>query len=172
MKHFLHIILLTLGLSAMVQAQDTSQTRGGGSLSRYLWEADLPGGNYMVALDHICSINIHSYVITGGAIVHEVNIDTNGNALVRFYTIEIVGQNSKLNLGKNVAKRGQEIIGEQSKRVTGLSANTIVEKQYPVTTHAKTIEYRLASKSDLDALYASVKKAWTQSRGNKFTIKP
>lgn len=49
------------------------------------WEANLAGGNYMVALGRISSVSRHRYVLDGTVIVDEVTIDTEGQALARFY---------------------------------------------------------------------------------------
>ena len=47
----------------------------------------------------------------------------------------------------------------------------MVVKKFPDTTHARTIEYRLLSESELGALYGSVRTAWETGRGRKFRIK-
>ena len=49
------------------------------------WEANLAGGNYMVALGRISSVSRHRYVLDWTVIVDEVTIDTEGQALARFY---------------------------------------------------------------------------------------
>jgi len=134
------------------------------------WEASLPGGKYMVALNRISSVSMHSYIINGSFIVHEVVVDTDGNALARFYAIEAVGENAESNIAKNLIDRGKGII-EQGGSRAGVDTNTLVEKKIDITTHAKTIEYRLFGKSDLDQLYNSASKAWKENRGRKFSIR-
>ncbi|TAE78725.1 MAG: hypothetical protein EAZ84_00430 [Verrucomicrobia bacterium] len=42
------------------------------------WQASLPGGHYMVAIDRIASISMHQYVLDAQLLVDEVVIDTNG----------------------------------------------------------------------------------------------
>lgn len=137
---------------------------------RRFWEASLPGGDYTVALDRVASISLHSYVISGGITVFEVNIETNGAALARFYAIEVTGERNESNVAKNLINRGRSLIDQAGKR-GGVDTNTTVQKEYATTTHAKTIEYRVFQKSDLDRLYASIKRAWKENRGRKFTIK-
>jgi hypothetical protein len=44
-------------------------------------------------------------------------------------------------------------------------------KQYPTTTHAKTVEFRISDEGNLNKLYGNIRKAWIKGRGNKFTIK-
>jgi hypothetical protein len=45
----------------------------------------------------------------------------------------------------------------------------MVMKKYPLTTHTKTIEYRLLSEAQLSALYQSAKTAWMTGKGRVFT---
>lgn len=45
----------------------------------------------------------------------------------------------------------------------------MVVKKYPLTTHSKTIEYRLLSEQQLGALYGSAKTAWVTGKGRVFT---
>ena len=135
------------------------------------WEASLPGGNYMVALNRISSVSMHSYLITNTSyIVHEVVIDTDGAALARFYAIELIGENTESNIAKNLIDRGKGIIEQGGKR-GGVDTNTLVEKSNPLTTHAKTIEYRVFGKNDLNQLLNSAQKAWRENRGRKFTVR-
>lgn len=134
------------------------------------WEASLPGGNYMVALNRISSISMHSYILNGSFIIHEVVVDTDGNSLARFYAIEAVGENNESNLAKNLIDRGKQIAETGGSRA-GVDTNTLVEKKIDITTHAKTVEYRLFGKSDLDQLLNSAQKAWRENRGRKFSVR-
>ena len=140
------------------------------SSSIAFWEADLPGGNYMVSLSRISSVSIHSYVVNQTLVVHEVNVVTLGQGLARFYTFEVPGESGGLNALKNVADRGKDLLSRGGARA-GADPNTTVEKEYPTTTHAGTIEYKIFDKADLDQLYSSVKRALRENRGRKFTIR-
>ena len=140
------------------------------SNARAFWEADLPGGNYMVSLTRIASISIHSYLVNQTFMVHEVNIVTRGNGLARFYAFEVPGEGGALNVAKNVVDRGKDLLSRGGGRA-GVDPGTTVEKEYPTTTHAGTIEYKLVDKADLDQLYSSVKRAFRENRGRKFTIR-
>ena len=64
-----------------------------------MWRCNLPGGSYSVALRAIVSVSSHEYLVDGVARVTEVNIDTVGNALARFYYIEPAAPNSPIGLG-------------------------------------------------------------------------
>jgi hypothetical protein len=46
----------------------------------------------------------------------------------------------------------------------------MVHKQYPTTTHSKTIEYRVNDLGTLGALHNSARTAWTSGKGRKFTV--
>ncbi len=156
-------------LGSICHAQDnTKKNTDNTSENRRFWEANVSGGNYMVALDRISSISMHTYVL-GGFLIHEVDIDTNGAALARFYTIDLVGADNKANIAKNLADRAKDIAKRGGNRA-GVDPATTTEKT-PATTHAKTIEYKLATKSDLDQLYNSLKRALREGRGRKFSIK-
>lgn len=138
------------------------------------WQVSLPGGSYMVALDRISSVSLHQYVLDSSVLVTEVTVDTVGQALTRFYYLAPVTDGVS---GSGVAKgitgvveRGRELVERGAGRV-GTNLHEMVVKQYPTTTHAHTIEYRLLDEGNLRALYESVRKAWESGRGRKFAMK-
>lgn len=161
---------LVLGQLSHAQNNDKKDNTDVTTSSKRFWEADLPGGNYMVALDRVSSVSMHSYIIGKSIVVYEVCVQTSGSGLVRFYTFEAVGERTDSNIAKNLIDRGKNII-EQGGSRAGVDTNTTVEKEYPITTHAHTIEYRLFDKGDLDQLYSSLKRSWKENRGRKFTVK-
>ena len=165
------LILLTTcsPLWAQNKNSDKNNTSESVGPSRF-WQVSVAGGNYMVALDRISSISKHTYVTDGAFRVTEVVIDTNGNSLVRFYYIIPVSEDSASSLGSGLTTRAKELLDKAGER-TGANANTMVAKQYPTTTHAKTVEFRISHEEDLDKLYNNVRKAWIKGKGNKFTIK-
>lgn len=132
------------------------------------WQAELAGGDYMVALDEIASISKHSYVLDGALIVDEVTIDTTGQALARFYFIKPVSSKGAAAPVTEAAERVGGLFENATRTQTGGIQNMVVKK-YPTTTHAKTIEYRLLSGAQLDGLYQSAKKAWEDGKGRIFT---
>ncbi|MEO5712004.1 MAG: hypothetical protein ABIT37_00810 [Luteolibacter sp.] len=131
------------------------------------WQATLAGGHYMVALDRIVSVSRHKYVLDGAVIVDEVNVDTTGQALVRFYFISPITDEMKSNAITELADRGKELIDKAAAH-GGTEIKNMVVKKYPETTHAKIVEYRLLSESDLTSLYKSVSNAWETGKGRKF----
>ena len=168
MKKFyisLAAVLLMLPTSLVAQETEAEESTG----SRRFWQASLPGGSYVVALTTISSVSKHTYVIDGSLKVVEVIVDTTGNSLARFYYIVPVAEDSGSNITGNITARGKEILDKAGSR-TGANANNLVAKQYPTTTHAKTVEFRISSEADLDSLLASVRRSWMNGNGKKFTI--
>lgn len=134
------------------------------------WELSLPEGNhFMVALDRIASISKSSYILDGGLIVTEINIDTNGSALCRIYQLTPAAESTALDGAKVLTERAREGLNRASD-VTGSNLADMVQKNYPTTTHAKTIEYRVREKETLNSLYQSLTTAWSANKGRRFTI--
>jgi hypothetical protein len=163
------LILLSSSSSLLAQDKKNNDTSESVGPTRF-WQVSVAGGDYMVALDRISSISKHTYVIDGGLRVTEVVIDTNGNSLVRFYYIIPVSEDSGSTVGAGLTSRAQELLNKAGER-TGVNGNTVVAKQYPTTTHAKTVEFRISDEGNLNKLYGNIRKAWIKGRGNKFTIK-
>lgn len=132
------------------------------------WEATLPEGEFVVALDRIVSVSRHKYALDGLVIVDEVTVDTNGQALARFYFISPISLPDSA--GAALTNRGTEILGELGAR-SGTNIANMVVKKYPDTTHSKSIEYRLQSAEQLDQLFTSAKTAWQRGRGRSFSVR-
>lgn len=137
-----------------------------------LWRCKLPGGAYEVAVRSIVSVSSHEYLVDGIARVTEVNIDTTGSVLVRFYYLEpavptptvIPGAQS----GAALIEKAEQQVSAASEKV-GLDAWKKVVKNYPTTTHARTVEYRLSSKEQLGQLFQSVQTSFRNGRPGAFT---
>lgn len=138
------------------------------------WQASVGGGHYMVALDRISAISRHKYVLNGNLLVDEVTVDALGQSLVRFYHIspltDALGASATANAAARVVERGRELV-EKAAETVGTGAHNMVVKNYPDTTHARTIEYRVLSETELGALYNSVRTAWETGKGRRFGIK-
>jgi hypothetical protein len=133
-----------------------------------MWRCNLPGGSYSVALRAIVSVSSHEYLVDGAVRVTEVNIDTVGNALARFYYIEPTTPNSPVTgLGAATIDKAQQLLQEGAAR-TGQDVWQKVVKNYPTTTHAHTIEYRVADKDTLTRLYTSAESALRLNRNSVF----
>lgn len=138
------------------------------------WQASLPGGHYMVALDRISAISRHKYVLDGTLIVDEVTVDAMGQALARFYFIKPItdegGGTGTAAAAARAVDRGRELL-DRGAQVAGTNIHEMVVKKFPETTHARTIEYRLMSEEQLGALHNSVRTAWDTGKGRRFAIK-
>ena len=132
------------------------------------WEANLAGGNYLVALGRISSVSRHRYVLDGAVIVNEVTVDTTGQALARFYFITPITTSGPGAAAAEAAERAMALVDGAARRV-GTDIQDMVVKKYPLTTHSKSIEYRLLSEQQLNTLYQSVKTAWVTGKGRIFT---
>jgi len=173
---FVAIPLLLMALSLPSAAQEPDPA-GAGKKSiedvdgpNRFWQATLPGGHYMVALDRISSISRHQYVLDGALIVDEVTVDSVGQALARFYFISPVSAGTSGNSVAGIVERGTELLDQAAARA-GTDVHNMVVKKYPDTTHARTVEYRLLSKEQLTSLYQSLQTAWQGGKGRRFTAR-
>ncbi|TAG11259.1 MAG: hypothetical protein EAZ42_00880 [Verrucomicrobia bacterium] len=132
------------------------------------WQVKLPGGSFRVLLSKIVSVSRHKYLLDGMVTVDEVTIDTDGQALARFYHLTPIGEDSSLNTAAQLAQRARELAQQATNRAD-LSKSTQVIKKYPETTHAKSIEYMIDSKQELTRIFESVDKAWTEARGRRYS---
>ena len=142
------------------QNQNQNDQRG----RRGFWEANLTGGNYVVALSRITSVSRHRYVLDGAIIVDEVTIDTEGQSLARFYFLSPATTAGPVSSTAALAERAVEIANNAAKE-KGSTLQDMVVKKYPDTTHARTVEYRVNSEAQLAALYQSAKTAWQTGDG-------
>ena len=138
------------------------------------WQANVGGGQFMVALSRITSVSRHRYILDGTLLVDEVIVDTQGQALARFYYItpvtdEMRGSGIGAAAGR-LADRSKQLV-ERAGQVGGTRVHDMVQKKFPHTTHAKQIEYRVMSSAALGQLYGSARTAWRTGRGRVFTLK-
>jgi hypothetical protein len=159
-----------MGYSQTADPNDPTQNQNSANNQRGkrgYWEANLAGGNYVVSLSRITSVSRHKYVLDGAVIVDEVTVDTEGQSLARFYFISPVTTAGPDSGAANLAARALEIANKAASE-HGSSAQDMVQKKYPLTTHSKSIEYRLLTEAQLGALYQSVKTAWQTGEGRAF----
>jgi len=185
---FLAGLLLAPPLAAQGQTPaDGGQSRGGNNAEqsngsdeesnteeddgpRRFWQASLPGGHYMVAIDRIASISMHQYVLDANLLVDEVVVDTNGRGLARFYYVTSVAEDSGSPTAGRVVAKGRELLERAGQRA-GTNVHELAQKNYPTTSHAGMIEYRLLDRRDLEELYKSLKNAWETGRGRRLTVR-
>jgi hypothetical protein len=144
------------------------------------WDCSLPGGNFTVALGHIHAVSIHQYVVstptpTASPVplptrVHEANLAMNGGMQVRFYFVESATEASALNVTKTALERANQLANEAASRTGTMKVWQMVQKDYPVATHANSVEFRVNSLADLTRLYGSLKRSWITGKGAQFSI--
>jgi hypothetical protein len=177
MKTALIAIALPVILTTSSFAQGTGQSgapsgpvASSDPIPTKFWKASLPGGDYMVALSNISSIARHTYVVDGAARVYEVTVADRSSAIARFYFIEAVTDTSPLNVGQVILDRAKSASKEASRRAGADDVWSQVQKNYPHSTHAKTMEFRFTVKSNIDSLYSSVARAWERGKGERFKV--
>ena len=164
----------SLALSMPAFGQDDNGTTSNGNtqseagIAGY-WEVILPGGKFMTPLNMVTSISQHSYVVDGMARVYEVTVDTAGSVVARFYYLEAVVENgTPLGIGQSAVDRVKELTQKATERTdTDELVWQSVVKNYPTTTHAKTTEFRLSRKENLDQIYTHIHKAWAEKENRK-----
>lgn len=140
---------------------------------RTFWKAELPGGNFVVAHAAIREVSTQQYIVDGAAKVTEVNIDTGGEFKPRFYYLEPLANDaaSALPAGQEVNDQVQNQLKSAASAVNpGDPVWMKVVKNYPATTHAGTIEFRLETLEQLQDLYRSVESSWVNAKSETFTL--
>ena len=164
-------LLLALALFplALFAQAPTPPTTSATTSNIMLFRAKLPGGTYEVAVRSIVAVTSHEYLVDGIARVTEVNIDTNGSLLVRFYFLEPTVPNSPSGLGQATIDKAQELL-KQAAEKTGQDVWKKVVKNYPTTTHARTVEYRVVEKEHLNKIYEAAEEAFRLQKNKSVTI--
>ena len=169
------LLLATTGLRAqeatpmtirnVVQGEVSEMPR---DITKEVWVAEMPAGKYVVRLTAITSVSMHEYLVDGTARIFEVNIGTKGSELVRFYYIEPNTPSAPNGIGQSGIDKVKEKLAEGSERLGADQFWQKVVKNYPTTTHAHTVEYRVGFKETLVKLYESVEGAWLKGEGKTF----
>lgn len=169
MRRFLLSLALLAALHVHGQAPRATPAPTGNNTSFPMWRCTLPGGSYSVALRSVVSVSTHEYLVDGVARVTEVNIDTTGSILARFYYIEPATPNSPVGIGTATLDKAQQLLTEAADR-TGQDAWKKVIKNYPTTTHARTVEYRLTEKDQVNKIFASAEEAFRLNKNTMFKM--
>jgi hypothetical protein len=188
MKRFSSVLapalLCALALSGSLVAQQRNQNRPqnnqGGQprpQSFPLWKAELPGGTYIVARNAINAVSSQEYVLDGVARVTEVNISTAGGIFQpRFYYLEMIATGA---MSSSVPGASAAAVADRVQTTAQSAADEAVPpdqqpwakvvKNYPTTTHAGTIEFRMNTKEELQALFNSVERVWLTGKSEVYT---
>lgn len=130
------------------------------------WEANIRGNHYIINSSRITSIGKQEYMAEGVKI-SEVTITSSSSAIARFYYIELAGKSSSLNGVSNSISRLEQLTNGVADRA-GIDPYIVI-KNYPTTTHAHTIEYRLQNLSSIEQLYKSALKSLKTQTNGSFT---
>ena len=163
---FLAVVCLSIWLPrAALHAQDPSPTPTGTITvgTAGFWRCSLPGGVYLVALRNIQSISTHEYVVDGAARVTEVTIATSSSVEGRFHFLEPMTPSTVGASLQQLQQHVQDLAADHATPDDKVWQKVV--KNYPTTTHAHTVEYRLTSKENLQQLYTSLEQSWLTGRG-------
>jgi len=162
MKRVLPLVLLLILVGSAIRAQTPAPATpqpGNPQSAMPIFRAQLPGGIYEVATRSIIAVTSHEYIVDAAARVVEVNIDTAGSLLARFYYIEPNTPAPASSLAAGAIERAQQLLTTATDK-TGLDAWKRVVKNYPTTTHARTVEYRLQSREELNKIFEAADEAF------------
>jgi hypothetical protein len=181
MKRLLLALIVGLSMLAPLQAQQrpnnpNQQNPNGEARQRKMpfaiWKAELPGGTYMVARNAISAVSSQQYIVDGSTRVTEVNVTTNGNFHPRFYFQEVVDVNAPVNVpGSQMAADMAIAAAKAAVDEAVPDSATKVVKNYPATTHASTIEFRMPSAAAVQKVYDSVTRVWLTGESEVYTLK-
>lgn len=163
------ILFPTLFLSAAL-AQTSTNTPAAPQARFSTWTAELNGGTYIVRLDTVRSVSLSAYIVDGGVMVTEVTIATDSDVMGRFYYMEPFSVKTGTSLGDTALDKIKSSAEEVATRTGNADKMLLVMKNYPTTTHAKTVEYRVASKEVINKLFVSARDAWLTSNSRKFSV--
>ncbi|MFT4901164.1 MAG: hypothetical protein ACI81V_000431 [Lentimonas sp.] len=162
----------------MVNRAPALSIRSGAIENRALFGVEFTGDSrsFYAKESSVLSISKQDYITTGFAVL-EINITTSGNALLRIYHSRAltpgefqsaladgvdaaVGTRSSI-IRSPLPSSIEPILNRPAAVAEVMTSNTVV-KDYPLTTHAKTIEYRVSKRSELIAFYDALEQHWKQ----------
>jgi hypothetical protein len=169
MRHTFLCLLIASAALAQTPAPRATPTPAPTNSARPIWRCNMPGGTCQILVSAMLSVTSHEYIVDGAARVTEVNVDTSGHLALRFYYIEPAVTSGPGGLGAATLGKVQSLLTEAAER-SGTDAWKKVVKSYPATTHARTVEYRVAKRESLDAIFASASRCLTTGRPEEVKI--
>lgn len=174
----LFLPLFLLGLSALNTAGavtvDTNAIR-----NKQLFGIEFPGETraYFARENMLRSISKQEYITTGFRVV-EVNVMTDANALLRIYysrplmpgeyaaaVSNVTTATTGIPTGSAANVPGVQAMADKARGITETITGDVVMKEYPIATHAKTIEFRVTELDELLDLYDELEKHWRKEPG-------
>ena len=166
--------LLLIAFSCQLSAV-TVTTRGVRNQAIYSIEFPEETRTYSGSEAGVQSISIQDYITSNFRVI-ELNIVTQGSALLRIYYSRPLRpgelqQAMSDSLGATGIPGGSSIIqgplppqvqaiADRAAGVSEAFTGTAVMKEYPMATHAHTIEFRIGSRNELLELHEELKKHW------------
>ena len=120
--------------------------------------------NCLVPLADVEFIGKQNYIVDGNIEVTEVTASMRSKTFLRFYFIKEIEGAAWQRLA-NEAARVDDLLSKHTGQMNVTPSmqsprNSKVVKNYPVTTHAQTVEYRLQKKEEVEELYTSLRDAF------------
>lgn len=99
------------------------------------WKVNVNGAKSFIPLEHVDTFGVQAYRVNNH-LVTEFTVALKSKTFIRFYHLKQEGLESKIqDIARNRANKNEFVI-----------------KDYPATTHKEMMEYRVASKKDVDRL--------------------
>jgi len=170
---FIFFLLATLLLNLSVHAISVNSNA---IRNRALFGIEFPGDakSYHAQEEAVLSISKQEYV-TSAFRVLEVNIVTDGPAMLRIYYSRALKPGELQGAlgdaadasgvpGSSIIKtplppQVKTMAGRGADVADSITSDTVI-KEYPLATHAHTIEFRISSRNELLALHDELKKHW------------
>jgi hypothetical protein len=123
--------------------------------------------------DAVHSISTQEYITSGFRVV-EINILTSGRGLLRIYHSRTLGAGElqaamidgasaagmPSTLQRSPMPAGMQSLADRASGIEGAATSDTVMKEYPIATHAGTIEYRVQTRRELLDLFDQLQKHW------------
>ncbi|TDU81645.1 hypothetical protein EI77_00955 [Prosthecobacter fusiformis] len=172
MKITLIALLSLLGTFASL-AQSTAPAAPGNqdeATRDGLWDGQFSGGSYLVRCTQILALSKHEYVADAVARVVEVNLTMNANMTVRFYYLEPVRLEGggMVGAGQQALDKARAAMQDAASRISPTLTTPKVVKNYPISTHAHTVEFVLSSEERLNSLYGSLERSFRTGQGRRW----
>ena len=170
-------ILITLLLTALSCQLSAVSVITGGVQNQAIYSIEFPGETrtYSASEAGVQSISTQEY-ITASFRVIELNVVTQSNALLRIYYsrplrpgelqqamsdgISATGIPGSSSIIQRPLPPQMQALADRAAGVSEAITGTEVMKEYPIATHAHTIEFRIGSRDELLELHQELKKHW------------
>jgi hypothetical protein len=132
-----------------------------------LWDGRLKGGNYVVRIPAIAALSKHEYIANAAARVVEINITLDSATVVRFYFLEPakIEGGGVIGAGQSALDRARTLAEQAANRVSPTLTEPKVVKDYPLSTHAHTVEFVLKDEERLNSMYTSLNRSLRTGKG-------